>query len=83
MSSEGRCSVPLTKAAKEKYIKTTSPACPHCGSMDIEGGQFEVDIVEGTGSSQSRNQQAWQPISCVTCKKTWFDVYELVDIEER
>jgi transcription elongation factor Elf1 len=59
----------ITPKAKKKYLK--SPAhCPFCNSTDIEGQMVQVD-----------SGACWQPISCVTCKRKWDDIYKLTDVD--
>lgn len=57
---------------KEAYIKSSYCKCPYCESENIEGAMVEVD----SGS-------AYQPISCNDCHKTWEDVYNFVNVEEK
>ena len=47
--------------------------CPECGSIQIEGGNVQID-----------GKEAWQPVSCLHCRTTWTEVYEAsarLDIE--
>ncbi len=60
----------LTKKQKKKYIECSSK-CPFCGSIDIEGGEVDVDGVI-----------ARQQITCNGCQKKWNDIYTLTGIEE-
>lgn len=55
---------------QERYM-TNPDRCPYCSSGDIVGGVVEVD-----------GRNAWQPITCSSCDKTWTDLYELAGIEE-
>jgi len=61
----------LTDEQKTKYLDNPSK-CPYCGS-DVEAvGGVDVDGTLGT-----------QPICCISCDKTWQDVYRLVGIYEQ
>ena len=57
---------------KKEYIESGYCKCPYCGGENIEGAMIEVD----SGS-------AYQPVSCNDCNKSWEDVYELVNVEEK
>lgn len=63
--------MPLSKAAKKKYINGASHKCPYCKSENIEG-RF-VEVTDGGAN---------QKITCNDCGKRWFDLYKLVDIQE-
>lgn len=60
----------LTPEKALKYLKA-SHACPNCGSENIEGGF--VEISEGG---------ATQDVHCNDCNKRWFDIYQLVDVDQ-
>ncbi len=58
----------LTAEQKKNYLKHTE-ACPYCGTteLDINSISFEEDEI-------------WQDIGCIICKKTWTNVYKIVDV---
>lgn len=61
----------LTEAKKKRYVKTGYNKCPYCGSHDIEGSSVEID-----------GKSALQKIFCLSCERSWRDVYLLAEIEE-
>ena len=63
---------PINQSKIRDYIDNNGNACLYCESDDIAavGG---VDVEDGVGT---------QAVKCNTCKKTWNDVYRLVNISE-
>ena len=61
----------LTKAQKQAYLKA-SHKCPYCGSR----------MIEGTGERTFDGDDISQKVECQDCRKTWWDIYRLHDIEE-
>jgi hypothetical protein len=56
---------------KFEYVKEGGGYCLYCGSINVEGGQ--VDIERGI---------ALQKIFCNDCQRSWTDKYFLVDVLE-
>jgi hypothetical protein len=54
---------------RHMYLESNGAYCFFCGSPDIEAGQMEMDGA------------AWCEVTCNHCKKTFRDVYHLVDVE--
>lgn len=61
----------LTSDQIKKYVDSGGLNCPYCGSEDITGGFVQTEAGH-----------AWQPVDCVTCRKSWADVYRLENILE-
>lgn len=57
--------------SSEEYVRNTGALCPVCGSNDLEGGRFDANIAT-----------AWQPITCLSCRATWNDIYTLTGYGE-
>lgn len=53
------------------YLHHKGVRCFYCESEDLEGGFVETN-----------NGQASQVIKCLGCKKSWTDVYKLVDVAD-
>lgn len=53
------------------HVDNHGQQCPCCKSDEIEGGSMNFDA--GTIS---------QKVSCITCRATWWDVYNLVGLTE-
>ena len=66
----GRVNMSLTEKQKQDYLKH-STLCPYCGSNDISCIAIQVD-----------NQSAWQDCECLSCNKSWTDIFTLTDIQE-
>jgi transposase-like protein len=49
-----------------EYVMHSGTQCPYCQSESLYGGSFEVD-----------GRTASQEITCQSCGKSWWDVYEL------
>jgi len=62
--------MPLTKKQQKEYIGSNHK-CPYCHSTNISGWRIETDDGE-----------AYQPITCNECEKSWNDLYTLTGIEE-
>jgi len=60
----------LSDKQQSDYVKNPH-SCPHCGSTNLE-----------TTGRDSDFNQVWLNIACVTCEKTWKDIYTLTSIEE-
>ncbi len=60
----------LTEKQKEHYL-THSAHCPFCGSDDILGEHVTIDCGG-----------AYQEVSCIQCKRRWYDTYTLTSVEE-
>jgi len=56
----------VTEEQKLEYVKNGGRNCPRCGSINLEGGPWEVNESGGT-----------QEIFCVDCKLAWLDEYKL------
>lgn len=66
-----RKNVGLNEGKKEQaYVRSGGIACPFCASYNIEGGDRETD--DGVHTQQ---------VQCLDCKKTWTDVFKLVDVK--
>ena len=59
------------KLSQNQYVKQGGSCCPFCGSIAIDGGNFEVDFGVG-----------YQHIHCVECEKNWTDYYNIVGYKE-
>jgi uncharacterized protein (DUF983 family) len=59
----------LTKQQKQAYLASGGSRCPFCGESQLEGGFVEV-TTDG----------ASQPITCLSCGRTWHDVHRRADI---
>jgi transcriptional regulator NrdR family protein len=57
---------------KKRYIKNPSQ-CPYCNSWDLCADRFESDS----------HNSVWRDITCNSCNKVWFEMFELVDVEPR
>lgn len=55
----------------DRYVNEFPFFCPYCLKERIMAHGVEVEF-----------NFAWQRISCEDCKRQWFDVFKLVDIEE-
>jgi len=53
-------------AQQKAYVDKGGYACPFCGSVNLEGGHFEVD-----------SRIAWQLVRCNGCGQSWNDQYTL------
>jgi hypothetical protein len=53
--------------SSEQYRKEAGARCPVCGSSEIRGHGFDVDL--GVAS---------QTVSCETCDSAWKDQYDLI-----
>lgn len=62
----------LSNNDKRHYIGARATICPYCGSGNIEGGDREADSGVMT-----------QTVKCNKCKRTWTDIYRLVDVKGR
>ena len=62
----------ITPEQKQKYFETGGGQCPFCRSKEIEG----------TGDMETDSDWMTNRIECLTCGKTWDDIYTLSDIEE-
>ena len=51
------------------YLDAGGTFCPFCRSPQIEGGPVEIDP-----------HGAMQPMSCLSCNRTWHDIHQRVDI---
>ena len=60
----------LTAAKKKKYLKECGSNCPYCNSDSYEGGSITFE-----GGSVS------QKIFCNDCEESWYDIYQLRDIQ--
>lgn len=63
----------FTKKQEKTYLENGGTKCPKCGSENIEGASWNAD---GGGTAS-------QEVSCLDCDAEWFDVYNLVGIQER
>jgi formate dehydrogenase maturation protein FdhE len=61
----------LSKEDMEIYINHSGIFCPYCGSRDISGNGLQTDGSMG-----------YEWIDCLTCNRSWHDIWELNDIEE-
>ncbi len=61
----------LTEEMKRAYINSGGNICPYCQSDDIT-----AEDTDYFGSSQSTR------VLCNDCKRYWFDIYILTDIQE-
>lgn len=52
--------------SQDEYVQNKGVKCPFCGDYDVQGGPVEVDAGSAT-----------QEMDCLTCEKTWKDVYKL------
>ena len=58
---------------KSEYVRKKGVECPFCGSGDL-------DPIGGPPRSEEHGE-CWQEIECLTCHKTWRDVYRLAGYE--
>jgi hypothetical protein len=57
--------------SSSEYTQKGGTICPYCQSEEIEG-------VSGVGMEAG---EAWQTIRCLSCSKSWDDVYRLAGYE--
>ena len=58
---------------KKLYLQMDGLICPFCESEDItHTGEYKGGDM-GSGD---------QPCKCNSCNKRWYDIYQIVDIEE-
>ena len=57
---------------RESYLSVNGVRCPLCGSDDLGGGSFDMNI----------GGQISQHITCADCDASWYDIYNLADIVE-
>jgi hypothetical protein len=60
----------MTKEQLNDYISSGGKICPYCGEEDLQG-ITTVSVNDGVGI---------QVVECFTCKKTWNDIYKLINI---
>lgn len=63
----------FTEKQEKEYLENGGTKCPKCGSENIEGASWDAD---GSGITS-------QEVSCNECGAKWYDVYNLVGIQER
>lgn len=69
--------VPNMTPYKDQYLKD-GLHCPFCGGSDIVA---PTTTYYGEGDWQSKPPKISIAMECENCGKKWFDVYQLVDIE--
>lgn len=57
----------IEQMTEAEYVAGGGQECPYCRSRDITAGSFDSDL-----------DSAWQAVECLSCEKTWQDVYRLV-----
>jgi hypothetical protein len=83
----------LTRKQKRQYLRRGGTHCPKCngsiegGGLNFDGGYISQEIschgsIEGGGLNFDGGYIS-QEISCLECGAAWWDVYKLVDIEDR
>ena len=62
----------ITKEIQEKYLAKGGVVCPYCDCRNLAV----------TGPAESDFGVAWQPVTCMDCKREWVDHYTLTSIAE-
>jgi formate dehydrogenase maturation protein FdhE len=55
---------------EQKYMETEGNVCPHCGSGDISGGNFEAEGL-----------YVWRNVECDNCDTTWNENFKMTGID--
>ena len=55
--------------ALDSYLESNGTICLYCGEDQLEG--HEIDIEKGI---------ALQQVKCLSCDKSWTDIYRLIGI---
>ena len=53
----------------DEYVGNNGTICLYCGEDQLEG--YEINIEEGI---------ALQQVKCLSCDKSWTDIYRLIGI---
>ncbi len=61
--------VEITDEMKKKYLSNPYK-CPSCRSENIEGREWEPECLS-------------QSVVCLECDLAWWDIYKMIDIEQR
>lgn len=57
----------LTVAQKRKYLLEDPDSCPFCGSSNIKGGEFDLEIY-------------FRPVSCQDCGEEWEEQFKMTNV---
>ena len=59
----------MEKPDKQQYLNEGGVRCPYCGSENLK-----------CRITTTNDGFIYQKVTCLTCNKTWLDVYTLTDI---
>lgn len=59
----------MEKYDKQQYLDKNGVKCLYCKSRNIKSGTITTD-----------EDFIYQKVNCLTCGKTWLDVYTLTDV---
>lgn len=66
----------LTETRVERYVNNNPNSCPYCEDSDGH-------IVNVGEPFRASDFSIWQESKCQECDNEWYDVYHLVDIQEK